>query len=160
MTRTNLDPTDVQLLDLLQRSGRMTNAELAERVGLSPSACLRRIQRLENEGIVLRYQAVLAARQVGLGLRAFTWVSMTSNDIESLEQFTRQIAEWDEVIACYSTTGESDYLLHVLTPDLEAYSRFIMQKLLVFPLVRTASSSIVLETVKREAPLSLAHLTD
>lgn len=155
---TDLDPIDVQLLALLQKDGRMSNTELAETVGLSPSTCLRRVQRLEQEAYILGYRADLPADRLGLGLRAFISVQMTHNDAETLAHFANDLATWDEVVACYSITGDYDYLLHVLVPNLESYSRFMLKHLLVNRAVRHANTSIVVEMVKPSRGISLRHL--
>ncbi len=155
---TDLDPTDVRLLGLLQKEGRISNAELAEQVGLSPSTCLRRVQRLEQDQFILGYRADLPAGKLGLGLRAFISVQMTHNDTDTLNRFAEDLAAWDEVIACYSITGEYDYLVHVLVKDLESYSHFMLQRLLVNRAVRHANTSIVVEMVKGNRGIPLGHL--
>ena len=156
---TDLDPIDVQLLALLQRDGRMSNADLAERVGLSPSTCLRRVQRLEQDQLILGYRADLPAAGLGLGLRAFISVQMTHNDTETLTRFAEDLASWDEVVACYSITGDYDYLVHILVENLESYSRFMLQRMLVNRAVRHANTSIVVEMVKPNRGIPLGHLS-
>ena len=157
--QSDLDPIDVQLLGQLQRDGRITNAELAERVGLSPSACLRRVQRLEQEHFILGYRAELPGSTLGLGLRAFISVQLTHSDSATLKQFNESLATWEEVVACYAITGEYDYLLHVLVENLEKYSQFMLNHLLVNPAVRHANTSIVVETTKPDTGISLSHLS-
>src|SRR6516225_12213828 len=120
----NLDRTDLRILAVLQGEGRITNAELAERVSLSPSACLRRLQRLEAEGILTGYTAQVDPEAVGLGLQAFVRVQLTKHESEAIERFVEHVAGWDEVVACYALTGDMDYLMHIYVADLQHFSRF------------------------------------
>src|SRR5262245_23517033 len=120
-----LDRIDLRLLTLLQREGRATNAEIAAQVNLSPSACLRRVQRLEAAGIIAGYAAVLEPRALGLGLQAFVRVQLERHGQPAIEQFIEAVGHWDEVVACHALTGDMDYLLHVVVQDLEHFSRFL-----------------------------------
>ena len=144
-----LDRTDRRLLALLQREGRMPNAELAERVNLSPSPCLRRLQRLEAEGVITGYGAELDAQAVGLGLQAFVRVQLARHSGEDVARFAEAVQGWDEVVACWALTGDMDYLLQVYVEDLEHYSRFVMDKLVNASGVADMNSSFVLQTVKK-----------
>lgn len=148
MTAVALDRTDLQLLAELQRSGRQTNAELAERVHLSASACLRRVQRLEREGVIAGYRAEVDPERLGLGLQVFVRVQLTRHDAESVAAFARFVNDWDEVIACHALTGDMDYLLQVAVRDLEHFSRFLLDNLLAQAGVADVNSSFVLRTVK------------
>ena len=121
-----LDRTDLRLLALLQRNGRATNADIAAQVNLSPSACLRRIQRLETTGVIAGYAARVDPKAVGLGLQAFVRVQLERHDPASVQQFGDRVQAWDEVVACYALTGDMDYLLHVVVQDLEHFSRFLL----------------------------------
>lgn len=148
MQRTALDRTDLQLLAALQADGRLTNAELAERVHLSPSACLRRVQRLERDGVVAGYAARVDPERLGLGLQAFVRVQLARHDAAAIAAFTGLVEQWDEVIACHALTGDMDYLLHVAVRDLEHFSRFLLDRLLNDAGVADVNSSFVLRTVK------------
>lgn len=151
-----LDAIDVRILEILQKEGRLTNLELAERVGLSPSPCLRRLRRLEGDGYIAGYGARLNRSKVGLGLMAFISVKVAKQGEADLENFRKTISSMPEVIACYITTGEHDVLLHVLTADLEEYRSFTLEKLLkTVPSVHSINSSFVIETVKEDAVLPL-----
>src|SRR3546814_6974308 len=108
MAASGLDRTDLQLLAELQRRGRLTNAELAERVHLSPSACLRRVQRLERDGVIVGYRAEVDPEHVGLGLQAFVRVQLNHHDAESVAAFADFVNEWDEVVACHALPGDMD----------------------------------------------------
>jgi Lrp/AsnC family transcriptional regulator, leucine-responsive regulatory protein len=153
-----LDRTDRRILEALQREGRLTNLELAERVALSPSPCLRRVRALEEAGVIRQYVALLEPQKVGLDLLAYVTVKLEKKGKMPVEQFTQRISEWDEVVACYAMTGDMDYLMRVHVEDLEHYSRFVMDKLLKQPGVIDIKSNFVLERVKDTTALPLAHL--
>ncbi len=143
-----LDRIDLQLLAELQRSGRLTNAELAERVHLSPSACLRRVQRLERDGTIAGYRAEVDPERLGLGLQAFVRVQLRQHDADSIAAFAALVDAWDEVIACHALTGDMDYLLQIAVRDLDHFSRFLLDRLLNQAGVADVNSSFVLRTVK------------
>jgi Lrp/AsnC family leucine-responsive transcriptional regulator len=158
MEASDLDRIDLLLLAELQRDGRVANAELAERVHLSPSACLRRVQRLERDGVIAGYRAELDPEHVGLGLHAFVRVQLRQHDPQTVEAFARFVNEWDEVVACHALTGDMDYLLQVMVRDLDHFSRFLLDRLLNQAGVEDVNSSFVLRTVKavRGLPLPAA----
>lgn len=149
------DRTDLRLLALLQREGRATNAELAAQVNLSPSACLRRIQRLEATGVVSGYAARLDPQVLGLGLQAFVRVQLEKHGSAGIDRFVERVQGWDEVVACHALTGDMDYLLHVYVRDLEHFSHFLLDRLLNDSGVADVNSSFVLRTVKGFAGLPL-----
>lgn len=153
-----LDRIDLRLLALLQQQGRATNAEIAAQVNLSPSACLRRIQRLETSGVIAGYAARIDPRAVGLGLQAFVRVQLEKHEQPAIERFVAAVNDWDEVVACHALTGDMDYLLHVVVQDLEHFSRFLLDKLLNDAGVADANSSFVLRTVKQAGALPFGHL--
>ena len=149
MTATpTFDRTDLRLLALLQRDGRASNADLAAQVNLSPSACLRRIQRLEATGVVAGYAARLDPQALGLGLQAFVRVQLEKHGAPGIERFIANVQDWDEVVACHALTGDMDYLLQVYVRDLEHFSRFLLDRLLNASGVADVNSSFVLRTVK------------
>jgi Lrp/AsnC family leucine-responsive transcriptional regulator len=156
MTATSLDRTDRKLLDLLQKDGRITNLELAAKVALSPSACLRRVRALEEAGVIRGYAALLDPAKVGLGLTAFVTVKLEKRGRMPTDQFARACREWPEVAACHATTGDMDYLLRVVVEDLAHFSRFVMDSLLKHPGVIDMKSSFVLEPVKETTALPLS----
>lgn len=143
-----LDRIDRVILRELQVDGRLTNVELAKRVRLSPSPCLRRVKSLEDRGYISGYQAVLDRRRVGRGLHVFVMVSLTSQRQETLEAFERAVDDLDEVLECYLMAGESDYLLGVAVADLDAYQTFFTNKLGELPGVASLRSLISMKTVK------------
>ncbi len=153
-----LDRTDLRILAVLQGEGRISNADLAKRVSLSPSACLRRLQRLESEQVILAYAAQVDPQAVGLGLQAFVRVQLTKHEQATVDSFVERVNGWDEVVACHALTGDMDYLLHVYVPDLAGFSRFLLDHLLNASGVADVNSSFVLRTVKRSPSLPLAQL--
>jgi Lrp/AsnC family transcriptional regulator, leucine-responsive regulatory protein len=155
---TELDRTDLRMLAVLQAEGRVTNAELAERINLSPSACLRRLQRLESEGVISGYAAQVDPEAVGLGLQAFVRVQLARHEGAAIDRFVERLAGWDEVVACHALTGDMDYLMHVYVADLAHFSRFLLDQLLNDAGVADVNSSFVLRTVKRSPSLPLGQL--
>jgi Lrp/AsnC family transcriptional regulator, leucine-responsive regulatory protein len=158
MAAATLNRTDRKLLELLQKDGRLTNLELASRVNLSPSACLRRVRALERAGVIRRYVALLEPRKVGLGLMGFVTVKLEKRGRMPTDAFARAVKDWPEVMACHSLTGEMDYLVRVQVEDLDHFSRFVMESLLKHPGVIDVKSSFVLEEIKETTALPLAHL--
>ena len=158
MDANRLDRTDLALLATLQREGRISNAELAERVSLSASACLRRVQRLEASGVIQGYAALVDPKRVGLGLQAFVRVQLEKHGQHGLDRFIEGVDSWDEVVACHALTGDMDYLLQVVVQDLEHFSRFLLDKLLNAAGVADVNSSFVLRTVKEFRALPLSQL--
>jgi len=155
---TALDRTDRRILDELQSDGRLTNQQLAERVALSPSPCLRRVRALEHAGVIRGYAALLEPQAVGLGLLAYVTVKLEKRGKMPVDQFARAVASWPEVIACFSMTGDMDYLMRVQVEDLEHYSSFVMDRLLKQPGVIDIRTNFVLERIKETTALPLAHL--
>ena len=154
----SLDRTDRRILQELQADGRLTNQQLAERVALSPSPCLRRVRALERAGVIRGYAALLEPRAVGLELLAYVTVKLEKRGKMPVEQFARAVESWPEVIACFSMTGDMDYLMRVQVEDLEHYSSFVMDRLLKQPGVIDIRTNFVLERIKETTALPLAHL--
>lgn len=159
MPTLSLDKIDLKILIELQRNGRLTNVELAERIALSPSPCLRRLKHLEENGIISHYVALLDPTRIGLGLQAFIRVALEKRGNPSSQQFSVAAQNWPEVINCYAMTGEMDYLLQVYFENMEHFSHFVMDKLLIYPGIEDVKSSFVLKELKRTTALPLSHLT-
>ena len=157
MASVNLDRTDLRLLVEIQQHGRATNAELAARVNLSASACLRRVQRLEAEGVIAGYGARLEPRAIGLGLQAFVRVQLSKHGQAAIDHFVQAVQLWDEVVACHALAGDMDYLMQVVVRDLEHFSRFLLDRLLNQAGVADVNSSFVLRTVKAFRGLPLGR---
>lgn len=158
MPKPSFDRIDRRILQVLQREGRISNAELAARVNLSPSPCLRRVQRLEASGVIAGYAAQVDPHAVGLGLLAMVRVQLSSHSSETVARFAESVRGWNEVVACYALTGDMDYLLEVQVEDLDHFSAFVMGKLLNAAGVGDMNSSFVLQTVKKSRALPLEHL--
>lgn len=150
-----LDRTDRRMLAILQEHGRMQNADLAPKVALSPAPCLRRLRRLEETGVIVRYAAIVDPRQVGLGLTAHLEVRIDKQAEHSRSTFRKAVQGWPEVLTCQQLSGAWDYSLKVVATDLDAYSRFLMEKVVALPVVVNVQSSFVLETVKDTTALPL-----
>ena len=148
MPETTLDTVDRKILNHLQQDGRMSLADLAEKVGLSASPCLRRVRILEKAGVIARYVAVLDQQAVGLPVSVFISVKLDRQKQDALDRFAKTIARWPEVLECYLMTGPRDYWLRVVVPDLAAYERFLKQKLTRVDGVASIESSFALEQVK------------
>jgi Lrp/AsnC family leucine-responsive transcriptional regulator len=143
-----LDPIDRKILATLQRDGRMSLADLAQQVGLSPSPCLRRVRMLEEAGIISRDVAMVDQQAVGLPVSVFVSIKLESQREEALTKFGKSIERWPEVLECYLMTGPRDYLLRVVVADLGAYERFLKQKLTRLSGIASIESSFALEQVK------------
>jgi Lrp/AsnC family leucine-responsive transcriptional regulator len=151
MNAISLDATDCRILSVLQNEGRISNLDLAERISLSPSACLRRLRLLEEEGVIERYRACLNRETLGFELEAFVQVSMRNDQEHWHERFAEAAREWPEVVGAFVVTGESHYLLHVLARNLKHYSEFVLSKLYKAPGVMDIRSNIVLQTLKEDS---------
>jgi Lrp/AsnC family transcriptional regulator, leucine-responsive regulatory protein len=156
--KIHLDAIDCRIVAALQADGRLSNLELAERVGLSPSPCLRRVKRLERDGYIEAYRAMLQRNRLGLGLTVFIGIKIDSHANARAETFQDAIVAMPEVVACHLVSGEADYLLEVVVPDLEHYQRFLVGKLLNLAIIREVRSNIAIQTLKAGAPLPLDHL--
>jgi Lrp/AsnC family leucine-responsive transcriptional regulator len=154
-SRIPLDDTDRKILSLLQADCRLTLTEVADKVGLSVSPCHRRIKRMEENGVVLRYAAVVDPRAVGLPVSVFVSIKLERQKEADLERFAKAIASWQEVVECYLMTGQRDYLLRVVVADLVAYEQFIKQKLTRLDGVSSIESSFALDQVKFAVSLPL-----
>jgi Lrp/AsnC family leucine-responsive transcriptional regulator len=143
-----LDAVDRKILVQLQANGRMSLAELADKVGLSASPCLRRVRMLEKAGVISRYVAVLDQRAVGLPVSVFVSIKLERQKQDALDRFAKAIERWPEVLECYLMTGPRDYWLRVVVPDLAAYERFVKQKLTRLEGIASIESSFALEQVK------------
>jgi len=150
-----LDAIDLRILAHLQEDGSLSNVELARRVHLSPSPCLARVKALEAAGVIARYVALADAKALGLGLNVFINVSLKSQSKESLAHFEQRIAEHDEVMECYLMTGDSDYLIRVVVPEIAALERFILEQLTPIPGIEKIRSSFALKQVRYKTALPL-----
>ena len=158
-TTHTIDKLDKAILRRLQANGRETYDVIGEQVGLSPSAVLRRVKRLEESGVIDRYVALVQPETVGLGLTAYLNVRLEKYTETSkrnpMDVFRASVQAWPEVVECVSLTGEMDYLLRVVVADMQHYSRFIMDTLLKHPSVADCKTSFVLDRVKATTAIPL-----
>ena len=150
-----LDAIDVSILNELQANGRLTNLELAQRVHLSPSACLRRVKRLEESGVIAQYAALLNPKAVGQHGTSFTIVNLESLTNPMLEAFERAVSDEPRVLDCYYVAGSNDYLIRFTYRDAEDLERFHTEVLMRLPGVMRSNSMLVLRTVKKTTALAL-----
>ena len=151
-----LDRYDFSILQELQRDGRISNRDLAEKVGLSPAPCWRRLRRLEDNGVVTRYAALLDSSKLGLSITAFAHISLDDHHAATVDAFNNAIAEADAVLECYMTSGEYDYMLKVVVADMAGYEKFFSDVLMQIPAVRNVSTSFALRHSKLTTALPLA----
>ncbi len=153
VSATELDEVDRKMIRALQRDGRMTNAELAKAVNLSESACLRRLRALEAEEVISRYTAIINERAVGLPISVFVTVTLSSQAEGALTAFETAIATVPEVVECYLMTGSSDYLLRLVSRDVDDLERIHSKELTRIPGVTRVSSSVAMRTVVKRGAL-------
>lgn len=143
-----LDETDRRILRALQRDGRLTNAALADEIGMAASPCLRRLKALEQDGIIAGYRALIDRRALGHGVEAYAFVKLAQSDPDWRTRLVEKLKSFDEVVSCQAMTGECDLLVHIVADDIEAYGEFAMQRLLTLPGIVDMRSSFVLATIK------------
>jgi DNA-binding Lrp family transcriptional regulator len=155
-----MDDFDLKILRALQEDGRLTNNDLAEKVGLSASQCSRRRAALEESGVIASYHAVLAPEAVGLDVLVFVHVTLAAHSPDNATRFQALVESLDEVQEAYSLTGESDYLVKLSVPSLQVLSRLLADVFLAHPSVARVRSAIVLDRLKQTSRLSLNHLRE
>lgn len=155
MHTSELDQIDRRILSFLQEHGRATNLELAEAVKLSPAQTLRRHRRLEELGVIKRYETRLAADRLGFDVTAFIHVSMERGHIRDLAKFKELVAELPQIQECFSVTGEVDYVLKVVARDLKSLSDFLLDTLMRIPGVNGVKSSVCLDEIKNTSAMPL-----
>ena len=158
MPKASWDAIDRRILEVIQEEARISNADLAGRVGLSPSPCWRRVRTLEDAKVIRRYVTLVDAEAIGLPINVFATVTLEKQVERALERFERAVAERPEVMECYLMTGEFDYLLRVVVPSLGAYERFLMDHLTRIEGIASIKSSFALKQVRYKTALPLAHI--
>ena len=156
MLDIDLDAIDIRILGELQRDGSLTNVELASRINLSPSPCLARVKRLEKIGVISRRVTLLDARRLGLKVVVFISVSLDKQRRETLDTFERKIAALPQVMECYLMSGDADYLVRALVPDVDALERLIVEHITRIPGVASIRSSFALKQVLYTTAVPLA----
>ena len=152
-----MDEIDRRILEHLQEDAGLSGAELAKRVGLSPSPCWRRVQRLEATGVLQRRVALLDPESLGLGVVVFASVKLSAHGRSALPRFEAAIADVPEVVECYTVSGGVDYLLRIVTEDIHSYELFLRDRLLQLPEVAEVHSRIAITRVKHTTALPLGH---
>jgi Lrp/AsnC family leucine-responsive transcriptional regulator len=150
MLDTRLDPTDLRILGELQADGRLTNVELARRVGLSPTPCLERVRRLERDGMIRGYRAELDPAALDAGLVVFVEVAIDRTSREAFDRFSAAVKALAEVAECHMVAGGFDYLLKVRVRDMQAYRDFLGRALAEVPHIRETRTYVVMEAVKED----------
>lgn len=148
-----LELKDRRVLAELQRDSRLTMAELAERVGMSTSACWRRVKALEADGVIDRYAAIVNSRKAGFGLSAVVQLSLARHEQQNVDTFIREVLQHPEVLECFATSGEADFHLRVVVEDIDAYNEFLDGFILKLPGVSRVLSNIVLKEIKTDTAL-------
>ena len=155
MLKQDWDKKDLQILKILQEQARISNSALAQHVGLSPSPCWRRVRALEDAGVIQQYVALVSAKSVGLPINVFATVTLDKQIESALEAFETSVTKRPEVMECYLMTGEFDYLLRVVVPDLEAYEHFLLEHLTRIKGIASIKSSFSLKQVCYKTTLPL-----
>ncbi len=150
-----LSPNDLRILQLLQTDASLSTAEIAEKVGLSQSPCWRRISRLEQAGLIKRRVAVLDHQKLGMEVVVFVNISLTAHGRQNLAAFEKEIRLFPEVLECYTVTGQMDYLLKIVTRDIQHYESFIRNQLMTLPMIREMHSTIAVTEIKDTTELPL-----
>jgi DNA-binding Lrp family transcriptional regulator len=149
----DLSATDRRILTALQQDSRITMQQLAERVGMSSSACWRRVRALEDADVIERYSVVVNPRKAGFTLSSMTLVSLIRHEQKHVDNFVREVQRHPEVLECFATSGEADYHLRVVAEDMDAYNRFLDDFILRLPGVSQVRSNIILKEIKADTAL-------
>jgi len=155
MQPIQLDPVDRKILNLLQHEAGINAAAIGERIGLSQSACWRRIQRLREEGVISDHPVILDREKVGLTTMVFAHVKLTSHGRSNLSAFAEAVKDFPEVMDCYVVLGNVDFLLRIVTEDIKAYEQFFFEKLSQLPGIQEVTSSMVLSDIKQTTALPI-----
>jgi Lrp/AsnC family leucine-responsive transcriptional regulator len=146
--KVKLDATDRKILEILQANSNITNAQLAQEIGLSPAPTLERVKKLENSGILKSYHAVVDMASVGLGVCTFVTVSLKGHNKENIAKFITAIQKIEEVVECHHVTGQADFILKVVASDIPAYQNLMLEKVSNIEVVDNMQSTVILSTFK------------
>lgn len=152
------DAFEIRMLDTLQHDGRKPISELAQEIGLSTTPCARRFEALQRSGVIKGFSAQLSRRALGLAVEVFVQVRLTSHSDESPEIFINAVQRMDEVSACWTMTGDHDFLLHVMVPSVDELNTFVMHRLMRLKGVRDVHTQLVLQNIKGPGHVPLGHL--
>lgn len=143
-----LDKTDRKILDILQSNAKITNANLSQEIGLSPAPTLERVKKLENAGIIKSYHAKIDNEKVGLGVNTFVTVSLKGHNKDNIDKFITSINMIDEIIECHHVTGSGDFILKIISKDIPAYQKLMLEKVSNIDVVDNLQSMVILSTFK------------
>ncbi|PPR78688.1 MAG: Leucine-responsive regulatory protein [Alphaproteobacteria bacterium MarineAlpha2_Bin1] len=155
ISKFDIDATDLKILKKLQVKARISNIDLAADVGISPSACLRRVRELESNGVINKYVTIINPLILGLGVTVMISVTLEQQVEKALESFEKAVREWPEIMETYLMTGDSDYLLRVVVSDLPAYEKFLMERLTKLPGISSIKSSFALKEILHRTALPI-----
>jgi len=148
MTKAKLDSIDRKILELLQANSNITNAQLAQEIGLSPAPTLERVKKLEIQGVIKSYHAVVDMASVGLGVCTFVTVSLKGHNKDNIEKFIKAISKIPEVVECHHVTGQADFILRIVATDIPAYQKLMLEKVSNIEVVDNMQSTVILSTFK------------
>ena len=148
LTKRLSNKTDIKILTLLQDDARITNQALADKIGMSSSPCWRKVRKLEDESIIQGYRAILDRRKIGLGVMVFIRVTIDSHSESEARKFEREVTALEDVVACYSIGGDADFLIQVVSQDLDSYADFAMSNIRRLPGIKEMQSMFVLKETK------------
>ncbi len=153
MDSIKLDDLDKRILEILQKEGRISNKELAEKINLTTTPTLERVRRLEREGVIEGYSVRLNSNAINNGLSVFVTVTLSVHQLSLMDEFTEAVKAIPEILSCYNTTGDGDFLLHIVAKDVNDYEHFMRTRLTTLPDVQRIHSSIVLSTIKEQSSI-------
>src|ERR1700746_918443 len=152
---SDLDRSDLRILELVQEQGQLSSAQIAERLGMTASTCWRRVSRLEEQGVIRKRVALLDREKLGLPVTVFSHVKLAGHGRDALLRFEQAVRVHPEILECYTLMGETDFLLRIVCPDIRAYEAFFLDHLSRFPGVQSVNSSIALAVIKETTALPL-----
>jgi DNA-binding Lrp family transcriptional regulator len=146
--KAKFDSIDLKILEILQTNSNITNAQLAQEIGLSPAPTLERVKKLENSGVIKSYHAVINHASVGLGVSTFVQVSLKGHNKDNIEKFVSAIADIREIVECHHVTGQADFILRIVCSDIPAYQKLMLEKVSNIEVVDGMQSMVILSTLK------------
>lgn len=153
--KVKLDVTDRKIVEILQSNSNITNAQLAQEIGLSPAPTLERVKKLENSGVIKSYHALVDLASVGIGVCTFVTVSLKGHNKENINKFIKEIKDISEVIECHHVTGQSDFILKIVASDIPTYQNLMLEKISNIEVVDNMQSTVILSTFKDSKSIPL-----
>jgi DNA-binding Lrp family transcriptional regulator len=154
---SKLDSIDKKIIRIMQENGRITNSQLSKEIGLSPAPTLERVKKLEQSGVINSYHAKINKEKIGLGVSTFVLVSLKGHNKENIQKFTNSIEKIEEIIECHHITGSGDFLLRVVTKDINSYQKLMLEKVTEIPVVDNLQSIVILSTFKESNVLPILN---